>query len=134
MSCQSPEHSADTGTGASTHIRNPKLPSTELHRCIRDLILPVCRSIPDISAAYLFGSMARGDYHRDSDVDLWVHIDDSVLDRPFGLSRAVQALRDAIPRKSDIVTATRSEQLRYIYGDLLRDGVLLYERKTDGRR
>lgn len=104
---------------------------TKVQECIRELILPVCRAYPEVSRVYLFGSMARGDFRVDSDVDLWVHVDDEICERRFGLSGLVRELEGAIPRDSDIVTVTDPRRLGLLYSEIERDKVRLYERPCD---
>lgn len=101
-----------------------------LHGSVRAAVLPVCRAYPDVSRVYLFGSMARGDCTPASDVDLWVHVDDSIIDGNQRLSTLIIDFERAIPRGSDIVTATEPHEIRKIYKRLMREKVLLYDRET----
>jgi len=86
------------------------------------------RTEPGVSMAVVFGSVARGDDHADSDVDLLVALRDpgllprvalaERLRRRTGLTLEVVALEDALRRPSLMV-------------EILRDGRVLVDR--DGR-
>lgn len=112
--------------------RWPKEVTERLQGIVRDAVTPVCLRHPDISRLYLFGPVARGDFDRESDVDLWVHVDDGVLDKPHELLRIYEKLEGAIsPTRADVVGVTDRRDLSRIWDGLQRDKVLLYERKAD---
>lgn len=112
--------------------RWPKEVTERLQGIVRDAVIPVCRRHPDISRLYLFGSVARGDFDRESDVDLWVHVDDEALEKPHELLRIHEDLEGAIsPTKADVVSVTDRRDLTRIWDGLQRDKVLLYERAAD---
>lgn len=82
---------------------------------------------------YLFGSHARGDAHHDSDIDLYVVLDDHQLDK-LNASRAIGEARRGVTEAVDIVVATRSSHRRFkaTPGAIARtvdlEGVRLYAR------
>jgi hypothetical protein len=83
----------------------------------------------EVLEAYLFGSVARGQARRDSDVDVAVWVDAALApDRPFGYdaylaSELMQALgTNAV----DLVLLNRAPPV--IYHRVLRDGVRLVSR------
>lgn len=82
---------------------------------------------------YLFGSQARGDAHADSDIDLYVVIDDETA-AGLDASRAKGEARVGSDEAVDIVLATRTFDERFLDtpGSLgriaRREGVRLYAR------
>ena len=83
----------------------------------------------EILDAYLFGSQARGDAHRQSDVDVAVYIDKSLADEGHWGYRAelTTALMDALGTNDvDVVVLNQAPPL--LYHRVLRDGVLLVTR------
>lgn len=109
-------------------------PVTEalLQRMVRAIVAEV-----DPLRVVLFGSHARGDAHRDSDVDLLV-----VEDEPFGAARcrldeyeriylAVAGLgvaKDILLYSADEIDYWR-DSLNHVVGRALREGRVLYERR-----
>ncbi|MGH2353767.1 MAG: nucleotidyltransferase domain-containing protein [Chloroflexota bacterium] len=81
----------------------------------------------------LFGSQARGDVGRDSDVDLLVVLP-SVADRRDATVQMLRALGD-LPVPVDVVVTTPDEIARrgHLVGTILRpalrEGTVLYERR-----
>ena len=79
----------------------------------------VLSQYPQVKAAYLFGSYARGDERPDSDVDVYVQIDHSK--GQFGLFELYDLNADvsnAVATKVDIVTSMRGLLLEYASDDL----------------
>lgn len=82
---------------------------------------------------WLFGSHARGDAHEDSDIDLFVVVDDDKKGR-IKRGEAVVAARNGFRGPLDLFLATRSgfERCRSIIGTLdeivAGEGVQLYAR------
>ena len=88
---------------------------------------------PSIKKIILFGSVARGDVRRDSDLDLIIVQE---TDKKF-LSRLEPFYRDA-PIATDILVYTPDEFAAMTEGiflkNALRDGVVVYEAETGTRR
>ena len=83
----------------------------------------------EILEAYLFGSQARGDAHRQSDVDVAVYIDKSLADEGHWGYRAelTTSLMNALGTNDvDVVVLNQAPPL--LYHRVLRDGVLLVTR------
>ena len=83
----------------------------------------------EILEAYLFGSHARGDAHRQSDVDVAVYIDEARIEAgQFGYQADLTThLMDALgTNATDIVVLNTAPPL--LYHRVLRDGVRLLSR------
>lgn len=103
--------------------------ASRAQRIISERIYPICVSHPCIEKVYLFGSYARGDFNRMSDVDLWVHLDREGYDIGLVEYVDIQAeLRAALGCQVDIVTNTAPQSLGNLYASIKKDGVLLYDR------
>ncbi len=61
---------------------------------------------------YLFGSLARGDAQGDSDIDLYVLLDDRQA-QGLDSSRAIGEARSGYPGPVDIVLSTMGRHARY---------------------
>lgn len=81
---------------------------------------------PQIRLAVLYGSLARGQQRRDSDVDLGVALDDE--DR-WLLGEIEVAIGRRLQRDVDLVDLRRAPPL--LRFEISRDGVLLLEREPD---
>lgn len=83
----------------------------------------------------LFGSKARGDFKKDSDIDIFVLIDKENLK----IWQIIQSLSAEVSLKFDVViSALVMDKKRYqthlklktlLYKNIIRDGVLLWKRK-----
>lgn len=82
----------------------------------------------------LFGSFARGDAHRDSDIDLLIvkETDESPLERRVHVRRLVAQPERRIPFSPLVLTPAELEQRLALgdpfYRDILRQGKVLYAR------
>jgi uncharacterized protein len=103
----------------------------------RELLIELARrcfadSPSDVVAAYLFGSVARGESTRDSDVDVAVLLDPPP---PSQLGALPQRLEDALERS--LRTPVQIVVLNTAPADLvhrvLRDGVILLDRDRAAR-
>lgn len=94
---------------------------------IKDIITPICKQY-HITAAYLFGSYARGDFTPSSDVD--IRIDCSKSDKLkglFGVSGLRLDLEDALKKPVDLLTwIPLGENSKEFRENMLRDEVLIY--------
>ena len=101
-------------------------------RVPQKLLEGVVRSFDPVEV-YLFGSQARGDARPDSDIDLYVVLEDERLPT-FDLSTAVAQARSGSPEAVDIVLATRSshEKFQATPGAMARrirhEGIRIYAR------
>ena len=83
----------------------------------------------EILEAYLFGSRARGDHHRHSDIDVAVYIDmERARPGKWGYDAAlISDLMDVLGTNDiDVVLLNRADPL--LYHRVLRDGVRLLSR------
>lgn len=101
---------------------------------VRRAIVPACLRHPIIERVYLFGSIARGDFHEESDVDLWVLLDRTRDHGPFAGVLAVDDIEAQIPRRCDILTDPEPSRIGGFRANLERDKVMLYERTRDTSR
>lgn len=54
-------------------------------RGIKGFIAEVAKKYPNLVASYLFGSYAKGNFHKDSDIDLALVMDDLADDEKFDI-------------------------------------------------
>jgi len=83
---------------------------------------------------YLFGSYARGQTRRDSDLDLLIVVDDAVANTREESVRLRRAVRDIhMPMDILVVRARDFEALRdrigLIYREVAREGQLVFEQR-----
>jgi len=82
---------------------------------------------------YLFGSCARGTEHTESDIDLFVVVDDGVGDKLSNTRKAYRATRE-LPVAKDIIVdevsvfEKRAQWTSSIESEVLENGKLLYGR------
>jgi predicted nucleotidyltransferase len=96
-------------------------------RKIKDIITPICKQY-NITAAYLFGSYARGDFTPSSDVDIRIDCGKSnKLKGLFGVSGLRLDLEDALKKSVDLLTWVPSGESSKCFRDnMLRDEVQIY--------
>lgn len=87
---------------------------------------------PDVAAAWVFGSRARGDHRPDSDIDVAILAARGWDQRPDSLARLV-AFRVEVPEamglSDDQVDAVVAQEMKPLVAfALVRDGVLIYDR------
>ena len=76
-----------------------------------------------LKRAYLFGSRARGDAREDSDIDIFIDVDEGFS--LFDLCGITDALMTKFGRACDVIT--RSGHKDSVRKEAERDGVLIYE-------
>lgn len=81
---------------------------------------------------YLFGSFADGSNTEDSDLDLYIIVEDTVTDLAAITTQAYRAIREVKQRSVDIVIGTQSrfesqKHIPSVENEVYRKGVLLYE-------
>lgn len=86
------------------------------------------RTERNVRLAVLFGSVARGEDHSRSDVDLLMAFGNRT---PLDAARLRRRLREALGRDVQIVSMASAHQNAGLLADVLRDGRLLIDR--DGR-
>jgi predicted nucleotidyltransferase len=90
------------------------------------------RIVPDLTAAYLFGSRARGDAHATSDVDVALLYErtpaSTLAARPFYAAAELESL---LGEPVDVVVLNDAPP--DLVHRVLRDGVLLFERDRSAR-
>lgn len=99
---------------------------------IRDAAQRALSRHPFVLAAVLFGSQARGEASPKSDVDLYCVFD---LESAPGIreyGNLVADLQNELGRSVDIVTQhSRAMKKDWFREEILRDGVVVYERKSE---
>lgn len=72
-----------------------------------------CNAVFDkkISDAWLYGSYARGDYHEDSDVDIFMTVDVEPEELP-SYRKALSPVRGQLSLKHDVLVSVNVEPLR----------------------
>ena len=100
---------------------------------LTESLVTLLRDEPDVAAAWLFGSRARGTSHATSDVDVAVWLCPSlprdVLDvRPFDLEARFSM---ALGLPVQVVSVERAPA--DLFRRVLRDGLLLVDRDRSGR-
>jgi predicted nucleotidyltransferase len=92
-----------------------------------DSLIGELRTLPNVRLAVLFGSVARGDWHDRSDLDLLVRFAESNL-RARG--RLLSRIEDAVPgRPVQLVELEDANPLLLV--DVIRDGRVLVDRDGD---
>ncbi len=120
---------APRGPGSVWFSKHGKLHMMTAGRTLADKLRNALEPRSEIREAYLFGSVARGDTHAQSDVDGAVVIDDELLDPPgYGYEAELGAeLQQALARPDvDVVVLNRAPPL--LYYRVLKDGIRLVSR------
>ncbi len=76
-------------------------------------------------AVYLFGSFARGEGGRNSDIDLLISLDYDAIPNILDVFVYPEELTQLMKRKIDFVT----KPSKYILEEIERDKILIYEKK-----
>jgi predicted nucleotidyltransferase len=94
-------------------------------------LVGLLRTEPNVRLAVLFGSLARGEGHPQSDVDVLVG-----LDRSERLARARLALHlgEQLGRNVQLVSLEDAERSPLLLADVLRDGRVLVDRDGEWAR
>ena len=105
------------------HAENPEL------RAIKQAIVEAAQLFPAIRRAYLFGSLARGTYRKDSDIDIRIELDPNTLFNLHDLEHFAKHIERATEREVDVISAAtiKNEQLARA---IEQEKVLVYERKA----
>ncbi len=93
---------------------------------------------PNVCGVMLFGSVAKGTYNKDSDIDMLVVVDNEKI-KVYGLVNSVktqiEALRESFLRSGyhlrisvTVLEKAELKSFRPIYFDLLSYGIILYEK------
>ena len=93
-------------------------------------IKAVAVKYPQIEFAYLFGSFALGNEHKDSDVDIAVKLSDRLSeDRRFNLRlELIGAFTRVMGRETDVVVLNDTKDLFFKY-IILKEGILAFRKK-----
>lgn len=80
----------------------------------------------EVDCAYLFGSYARDEATKDSDVDIMV-----ILNKPMGMDffGIIADVQEALGKSVDMHTHRQVMSNEYLFTDILMEGIKIYERK-----
>lgn len=92
-------------------------------RQIKRLVTEVFEKHPAIRCAYLFGSYARGEATKDSDVDLLVVLRNSMGMEFFGI---IEELEEKLNKKVDLLTSNQIVKNELLMKEILSDGEKIY--------
>ena len=96
---------------------------------IKRAALRCVEQFPDVLAAYIFGSLAKGRTHRNSDVDIAVLVSDEVIKSdPFRYRLKLAAELAPALRRDDIDVVLLNQAPPLLAHRVLRDGKLILER------
>ncbi len=90
---------------------------------IYNQIIEIFKQIPEIKSVKLFGSRARGDYKKTSDIDLAVHFNNE--NKKLKLIRLLDELRCAL--KFDVINI-ESISNKQLIENIEKDGIVIWER------
>lgn len=96
---------------------------------VKEAVGEVCRDY-DVVAAYLFGSFARGEEHKHSDVDVAVFFRDYDIHKLLELGRKIQE-EAAVDREVDVRALNRSGTPFSFR--VISEGEILYEENASDR-
>jgi uncharacterized protein len=93
-------------------------------------IKAVAAKFPQIEFAYLFGSFALGNQHKDSDVDVAIKLSKKLNeDQRFNLRlKLMGVLAQALKKDVDVVVLDDAKDLFFKYV-ILKEGVLIFRKK-----
>ncbi len=89
------------------------------------------RTEPNVRLAVLYGSVARGDEHLESDIDILVVLRNESLHTRMGL---VGRLEEIMGRRVQLVTLVEAEGSPLLLADVIRDGRVLADREGNWPR
>lgn len=98
----------------------------DISEVIKELNSRIKAKFPDFRGSYLFGSYARGDYHKDSDVDI-VLIFDS--EHGYDEEKSVYGLIGDLDIKNDLIlmpltyTMEKLEQNSVFHNEVVNKGI-----------
>lgn len=96
---------------------------------ISTIVSMVCSKYP-VRRVYLFGSYARDEQNVDSDIDLYIELDQPI--GGFAAGRLYNALEKELGKSIDTIFSTDSDfkiQKRGLRNSIAEDKVLLYDSK-----
>ena len=98
---------------------------------IREKVVSLCEAEPAITAAYIFGSYAKGKGKKSSDVDVALLLNEKKISG-FSTLGFVTTLEKQLGCKADVVILNKADEvLKY---EVRRQGKLIYERSEEYRK
>lgn len=98
----------------------------EMIHNLKEKITPIAKKYK-VDKIILYGSRARGDYHKNSDYDLFVNAGN--INGLIELLQFKEEIENVIKSKTDITTANEDELDEYMLKEIKKDGIKVYERK-----
>ena len=90
----------------------------------------VLKKLRSIDRVYLFGSYARNEATKDSDLDFLIFLENDNLSSLEEYVEASGALNFAFRKEIDVLLPKDIEERPYLKASIERDRVLIYERKN----
>jgi len=98
---------------------------------IREKVVSLCEAEPAITAAYIFGSYAKGKGKKSSDVDVALLLNEKKISG-FSPLDFITMLEKQLGCKADVVILNKADEvLKY---EVRRQGKLIYERSEEYRK
>jgi hypothetical protein len=105
--------------------------STGISKRFMNELKRYCSTNPSINKVVLFGSRARGDYERTSDIDLALSTNHLTHSQQNLIEEDIHEM--PTPLKIDIVFMDRLSKQTFI-SNIMKDGVVVYEQRKAARK
>ena len=98
---------------------------------IKNIISSACSEYPAVMAAFIFGSLAKGNKEHPKDIDVAVLLDYKESD-VFPLLTFISDLEESLQYPTDVVVLNRAPELLKYH--VRRDGILIFDRCPEFRK
>lgn len=115
-----------------------QIPQSEFHEPVKAAVETVMEELDSVIAVVLYGSVARGEADRRSDIDLWVLVEEDRMGNQRKANRARQQLEDETFESGRYEYEIDVEALQAVPNyitelrDVLSDGIALHETEAFG--
>lgn len=110
-----------------------QIPQSEFHTPVKKAVETIVDELDGVIAVVLYGSVARGEADRRSDIDLWVLVAEDRMENQRRANRARQRLEDETFENGryeyeiDVETVRAVPNYRSELREILSDGIAVYE-------